>query len=324
MIVFRADLAPQTGLRPLRRCTWLAVLLKKNNLMRICSHEDKKTAKFLAEKNIPAALGKDPGTMDLAGVTAIIFDLPHFSAPDNALLEKAKRAGVKTIQIVCAGGECQPADILLQPLTEVENQTAAGQIVLCGPQYALLHHKFRHFYKAKRKYRKNIKNIFINLGDPLSYRDLRHIVDTLHRLRFKMKIAPGLSLKKADKRNLMKIYPGIHFCGKSESPARAYFEADLALVPAGDEILEAAAVGTPALYFCQEPGQEVAAGAWAEHQAGLKFGKLKTLTIDSFRDMLTPLTQERREQMGASGRNLVDGLGVHRFLKILKETGIIA
>ena len=125
----------------------------------------------------------------------------------------------------------------------------AGQTVISGPSSALLHHKFRHFNKAKRKYRKNIKNIFINLGDLLPYRDLRQVVDILHRLRFKMKIAPGLNLKKADKRNLMKIYPGIHFCGKSESPARAYFEADLALVPAGEEILEAACVGTPALYM---------------------------------------------------------------------------
>jgi len=87
--------------------------------------------------------------------------------------------------------------------------------------------------------------------------------------------------------------------------------------------LEAAAAGTPALYFCQEPGQEILAAAWADHQAGLKFGKLEALTIDSFRDILAPLTPERRQEMGATGRKLVDGLGVHRFLKILKENGII-
>lgn len=323
MIVFRTDFAPQTGLEPLRRCAYLAALLKKNHPLRICSRADKKTAKFLAEQNIPAALDKDPSAMDLAGVTAAVFDLPHFPAPDIALLEKAKGAGVKTVQIVSAGGACQPADILLQPLIEVGNQAAAGQTVLSGPSYALLHHKFRHFNQARRKYRKNIKNIFINLGDLIAYRDLRRVVDTLHRLRFKMRILPGLNLKKADKRNLMKIYPGIHFCGKSESPARAYFEADLALVPAGEEILEAAAVGTPALYFCEESGREILAASWADRQAGLKFGKLEALTLDSFREIVAPLTRERREQMGAAGRKLVDGLGVQRFFKILKENGII-
>ncbi|MFH2108482.1 MAG: hypothetical protein ABII93_07420 [Chrysiogenia bacterium] len=323
MIVFRADPTPQYGLQPLRRCGWLAILLKKNTPLLILSSKDKKTAKFLAEKNIPAQLGADPGTMDLTGITAIIFDLPHFSTPDSTLMEKAKQAGVKTMQIVNAGSAWQPVDLILQPLAEVINQAAAGPIVISGPAYALLHHKFRHFHEAKRKYRKNIKNIFINLGDHLSYRDLRRIVDILHRLHFKMKIAPGLSLKKADKRNLMKIYPGSHFCGKSESPARAYFEADLALVPAGEEILEAAAAGTPALYFCQEPGQAVAAAAWADHRAGVRFGKCEELTLDSFREIVAPLTQERRQQMGTAGRNLVDGLGVQRFFKVLKENGII-
>jgi spore coat polysaccharide biosynthesis predicted glycosyltransferase SpsG len=324
MIIFRADVSPLTGLSHQRRCAYLAVLLKTNNGILICSREDKKTTKFLADRNIPAKFMKDPGALDLPGVAAVIFDLPHFSAADLSLLEKAKKAGVKTVQIVTPGGECQPADILLRPLTKAENQAAAGPIALSGPTYALLHHKFRHFNKAKRKYRKNIKNIFINLGDLLPYRELRQVVDTLHRLRFKMKIVPALNLKKADKRNLMKIYPGIHFCGKSESPARAYFEADLALIRAGEEILEAAAVGTPALYFCQESGSETLARNCMDSKIGLQFGKLENLTIDSFRAMVTPLTLERREQMGAAGRSLVDGLGVQRFFEVLKDNGIIS
>jgi spore coat polysaccharide biosynthesis predicted glycosyltransferase SpsG len=324
MIVFRADLSPQSGLFHLRRCAWLASLLGKNDPALICSRQDRKTAKFLAEKKVSSALVKDPGAMDLPGITAIIFDLPDFSTPDIRLLEKAKKAGVKTVQIVGPGGAGQPAGLLLQPFVETESHAEAEQIVLSGPAYALLHHKFRHFNKARRKYRKKIRNIFIHLGDLLPYRDLRDIVETLHRLGFKMKIAPGLSLKKADKRNLMKIYPGIHFCGKSESPARAYFEADLALIPPGDEALEAAAVGTPALYFCQEPGAEALADAWAALQDGLKFGKLENLALDSFRDALAPLDLDRRQAMGAAGRALVDGLGVQRFFKVLKENGIIS
>ena len=31
MIIFRADVSPRTGLRHLRRCAYLAALLKKNN-----------------------------------------------------------------------------------------------------------------------------------------------------------------------------------------------------------------------------------------------------------------------------------------------------
>ena len=138
-----------------------------------------------------------------------------------------------------------------------------------------------------------------------------------------MKIVPGLSLKKADKRNLMKIYPGIHFCGRSESPARAYFEADLALIPPGDEALEAACVGTPALYMPMDKGQEALADACAAMGLGVKVPSLADLSVQAIRDAIAPLDLETREKMGAAGKALVDGLGVQRFFKILKENGII-
>ena len=306
MIVFRSDLAPQTGLRPLRRCAWLAALLKKGNDVLLCSREDKKAAKFLAERNLPARFVKDPAALDLGEVKALIFDLDAFSPADIALLEKARQAGIKTVQILGS-----------------ENAGQTIDIGVFGAGSALLHHKFRHFNTVRRKYRKKIRNIFVNMGDLLPYRDLRAIVDTLHRLRFNMKIAPGLNLKKADKRNLMKIYPGSHFCGRSESPARAYFEADLALVPPGEEAWEAACVGTPALYMPLERGQVVR----AEERAGLGLGgkvpALADWSVQAMRGAIEPLTPELREKMGAAGKALVDGLGVQRFFTILKEKGII-
>ena len=310
MIVFRADLSPHAGLGPLRRCAYLASLLRKANEVLLCCRDDKRAAKFLAEKHIPFSLVKDPGAIDITEARALVFDLASLSSQDLALLAKAQKAGVKTIQIVPAVGESQAVDIVVRPCA--------------GPQSALLHHKFRHFNRARRKYRKNIKNIFINLGDLLSYRDLRAVVDVLHRLRFKMKIAPGLNLKKADKRNLMRIYPGIHFCGKSESQARAYFEADLALIPPGEEALEAACVGTPALFMSMEQGQVALADACATLGIGVKIPVLADFSVQSVRDALAPLVPELRERMGAVGKGLVDGLGVQRFFRMLKETGIIA
>jgi len=324
MIIFRADISAQTGLQHLRRCAYLAALLKKNNQVLICSRKDKKTAKFLAERNIPTEFIKDPCAMDLAGITAIVFDLPNFSVPDSALFEKAAKAGVKTVQIIGIEGEFQPADFCVLPFPGAAPTAATGTALLAGAEYALLHHKFRHFNKAKRKYCKNIKIIFINLGDLLPYRELRQIIDTLHRLHFKMKIVPGLNLKKADKRNLLKIYPGIHFCGRSESPARAYFEADLALVPPGEEAWEAAAVGTPALYLSLDPGLAALAETCSGLGIGVKIPPLADWSVQSVRAAIAPLDPGQREKMGVAGKALVDGLGVQRFLKILKENGIIA
>jgi spore coat polysaccharide biosynthesis predicted glycosyltransferase SpsG len=309
MVIFRCDVSPRTGLRSLRRCAYLAALLKKNPGALVCSREDKKAAKFLAEGNLPLRLAKEPSALDPGAARALVFDLDDFSAADKALLQRAREAGIKTVQILSPGNAAQAADIVLSPFTEPEN--------------SLLHHKFRHFNTARKKTRKQVKNIFINLGDLLPYRDLREIVDTLHRLRCKLKIMPGASLKKADKRNLMKIYPGSHFCGRSESPARAYFEADLALIPPGDEALEAACVGTPALYLAMTKGQEALADSCAAKGLGIKAPPQADWTVQSIRDSLAALDLETREKMGAAGKALVDGLGVHRFFKVLKENGII-
>jgi len=307
MVIFRADVSPRTGLRSLRRCAYLAALLKKSNGALLCCREDKKAAKFLVERNFPVRFMKDPSILDLAGAQALLFDLDDLSAADMALLEKARQAGIKTLQVLGAGGAGQEVDI---PIS--------------GAGSALLHHKFRHFNTARRKYRKRIRNIFIHPGDLLPYRDLRAIVDALHRLGYRMKIAPGLSLKKADKRNLMKIYPGSHFCGKSESLARAYFEADLALIPPGDEAWEAACVGTPALYLDLEKGHEALAGTCVGLGIGVRVPALAAWSLQALRDAIAPLDPEQREKMGVAGKALVDGLGVHRFLKILTEQGIIA
>jgi spore coat polysaccharide biosynthesis predicted glycosyltransferase SpsG len=309
MIVFRCDVSPAGGLRPLRRCSHLAALLKKESGSVICCRQDKQALKFLSGQKVTFTLIKDPGMIDISAARAVVFDLDRFSSQDLGLLNLAKKTGVMTIQIVAAGGQVQAADIVITPGHE--------------PGATLLHHKFRHFHKVKRKYRKKPVLVFVNLGDLLPYRDLRAVVDTLHRLRLRLKILADSSLKKADKRNLMKIYPGIHFCGRSESPARAYFEADLALIPPGDEALEAACVGTPALYLPLGKDQEAMADAWAARGLGVRIPSLGDFSVQSLRDAIAPLTPEIRGKMGAAGKALVDGLGVQRFLKNLKENGII-
>lgn len=309
MVILRADATPRDGLSRLRRCAYLASLLRKGNDVLLCCREDKGAAKFLAGKKVSFRLVRDPATIDISGAKAIIFDLASFSNQDGALLQRAKEAGLKTVCILPVAEESQAVDFVFPPVA--------------APLDALLHHKFRHFHKARRKYRRRPRLVFVNLGDLLPYRGLRQVVDTLHRLRLLAKIAPGPGVKKADKRNLMRIYPGVHFCGKSESRARAYFEADLALVPPGEEAWEAAAVGTPALYMPLDNGHDALAAACSELGIGVGVPALADWSVQALQAVLEPLTPELRERMGAAGKALVDGLGVQRFFRVLKENGIL-
>ncbi len=306
MILIRADLSPARGWTALRRSAYLAALLKRHGQVRLLCRPDKPTAKFLAGARIPHALVQDPAAVDLAGARLLAFDLDSVTGQDGALLEKARRAGVRTALLAPPGAQQRlEADLVVDPALE--------------PASALLHHKFRHFHRAKRKFRGRPRLVFVNLGDALPYRRLRQVVDVLHRLRFRLRIEPGAALKKADKRNLARIYPGIRFRGMSESPARAYFEADLALIPPGDEALEAACVGTPALYLPLEKGQDAMADAWTARGLGVKAPLLEDFSPQSFRAAADSLDQETRARMGAAGKALVDGLGVQRFMAQLLE-----
>jgi spore coat polysaccharide biosynthesis predicted glycosyltransferase SpsG len=305
MVIFRADVSPRTGLSRLRRCAYLASQLRDAGEVLILCREDKGAAKFLAGQKASFRALKDPAAFDPAGARALILDLESYSQADAAQLERARSGGARAVLIAPPGDAPAGADRAVAPARE--------------PQLALLHHKFRHFHKARRKYRRKARNIFVHLGDLLPYRDLRQVVDVLHRLGLRIKVEPGPGLKKADRRNLARIYPGVHFRGRSESAARSYFEADLALVRPGDEALEAACVGTPALYLCLEKGQDERAESWISRGLGANSPSLADFSVQSVRAAIEPLDQAARERMGAAGRALVDGLGVPRFMAQLRE-----
>lgn len=310
MVIFRADATSRCGLSRLRRCAYLASQLRSAGDVLLLSREDRGAAKFLAGQKSPFRTLKDPAAFELAGAAALVLDLASYSPADAEQLERARRSGVRTVLIAPPAGAPAGADHTVVPSQE--------------PGLALLHHKFRHFHGARRRYRRALRHVFVCLGDALPYRELRLVVDVLHRLGLRVKVEPGPALKKADRRNLARIYPGVHFRGRSESAARSYFEADLALVPPGDEALEAACVGTPALYLSLDKGEDGLAESWISKGLGAKSPVLAEFSAQSARAAIEPLDRETRERMGAAGRKLVDGLGVQRLLKTLKESGIIA
>lgn len=309
MVILRADATARCGLSRLRRCAYLASQLRSAGDVLLISREDKGAGKFLAGQKVPFRMLKDPAAFAPAGARALVLDLESYSQADAAQLELARSGGARIVLIAPPGGAPATADRVVAPAAE--------------PGMALLHHKFRHFHGARRRYRRALRRVFVSLGDVLPYRDLRQVVEVLHRLGLRIKVEPGPGLKKADRRNLARIYPGVHFRGRSESAARSYFEADLALLPPGDEALDAACVGTPALYLPLSPGQEALADSWAARGLGARIPSLADFSVPSVRTAIEALDQGTRERMGAAGRALVDGLGVPRFLKLLKEDGII-
>jgi spore coat polysaccharide biosynthesis predicted glycosyltransferase SpsG len=196
--------------------------------------------------------------------------------------------------------------------------------VLLGSQYALLNTKYRHFHKLNRKYRKEIKQIFICFGGAVDYKRLRHAVDLLSRHRYQLKIAPGYYLKPSARKTLKRIYPGIRFVGEAESLARSFYEADIALITPGVSAFEAAAAGTPSLYFYYHKEQQAIARSFQEKGMGLEIANIDDLIDNGNKmiEMISNLSLETRIQMGTVAKACIDAGGVYRIIDFLEQESL--
>lgn len=309
MILLRTD-AGADGSEGFSRLLYLAQLLNRRHPVRFFTPPDKASARTLKERNFPFL--PPQAEFPWEETTSVLFDLPAFSPRDLLLLAEAKKRAVPTAQFAETGTMRPGADLTVD--------------FAARPELFPLHHRFRHFQRLERKYRSRVRRIFLGLGDAIDYRGLKEIIDLLRRARFQIKVAPFSAFKKSHAKALRRLTrgtPGIGFAGKAECLARPLFEADVAVILAGQRAYEAAACGTPALYFAATPGQEKTAEQFAAAGAGIFAGDISELMAGKWLETVRDLSFEKRLEMGRKGKGRIDGLGVHRVLALLKENKII-
>ncbi|MGE5340062.1 MAG: hypothetical protein ACM3SY_01155 [Candidatus Omnitrophota bacterium] len=330
MIVFRTDASQKTGFGHLNRSTYLASLLKSKSEVLFCMSDsamkDKAVSRFLGEKKFSRCSVKDLEQPKGPEYQSVVFDLREFSPEDLRLLHLAQKNGKKTVQITDLGLSQQAVDVTIDGsiVNLFPYRDEKKNHLLAGPDYTILHTRYRHFHGTVRKYRQRIRKVFICFGGGATYRDLREAIDQLTRHHLEVKIAPGYYLKKNSPKTLRRIYSGIRFVGNVSSLARAFFEADVALITAGIAAYEAAAVGTPALYFHYNEEQKAIAQAFETKGAGLEIAKIADLIHVDLAEKMNTLTFSKRVAMGNCGKEWVDARGVYRIIDFFQRTGIIA
>ncbi|MCP5102134.1 MAG: hypothetical protein GY950_02080 [bacterium] len=325
MLIFRTDASAETGFGHLKRSVYLASLLKNKIDILFCVNKDKVVLRFLEDRGTPYCLTKDLEKQEKepGKIKSVVFDLREFSPEDTRFLERAKQKKIKTVQVTDLGLSQQPVDYTIDASIEKLFPYEKEKQLLDGPGYALLHQKFRHFNKVKRKYRKTVKNVFISLGGGVQYRQLKALTDFLNRHRFNIKTAAGFYLKKSARKALKRLYPRLRFVGKTDNLARSFFETDVAVITAGTAAAEAAAVGTPALYLHYHKEQQFIAQSFEKKGTGLEISNIDDLLKGKFLDILSSLTLEKRIDMGNKGKQLVDGNGACRIVEFFQQEGII-
>jgi len=326
MLIFRTDASVNTGFGHLKRSVYLASLLKSKTGVLFCVNNDKVVLRFLEEHNTPFRIAKETDIREIyktGEVKGIVFDLRTFSPEDTRLLNGAKESNITTVQVTDLGLSQQPADYTVDGSIRRLFPYDEKKQVLLGPEYALLHHKFRHFNKVSRKYRKKIKNVFISMGGAVQYRRLKRLIDLLNCRGYNVKTAAGFYLKKSERKALKRLFPRLRFVGKTDSLARPFFEADAAVITAGTAAAEAAAVGTPALYIHYHKEQQFIAETFQEHGAGLEISSIDDVLGGRLIDILDSLTVEKRIEMGTRAKKLVDGGGARRIVNFFESKVIV-
>jgi len=323
MLVFRTDALIQSYVDFVNRDIYLASVLKKNIKIMFYFSDKLDFSNFFRKKGISWCLDKDFSKLKNTELKSIIWDVKRFRETDMKLLEWTKENKVNSIQITDLGLNQQPVNYTIDPSLSRKIPYKNGKMGLFGPEYVILHHKYRHFNRIGRYYQKKIKKIFLAFSKELDYRQLRNVIDFFYRHNYNLKIHTTSDFKKSHKKILKKKYPSIHFVGKVESLARSFFEADIAIVTAGDLAYRAAACGTPCFYICYNTDQEFLADALENRGVGYKLQNLEDLSSPAIINMITSLTYEKRKKMGELGKSLVDAKGIYRIIDFLIKKDII-
>ncbi len=317
MVLFVIDASPALGFGHLTRCLNLARLNRHRFEIKFLFKKNKTAAAILQMNRFPFTSEFNPDKWP-SQPELLVFDICRMDPEYTGLLEKLKEHALPVLQITDLGLNILPATTIVDG--SLHQYTSLLENLFFGPEYMILHHKFRHFNTAKRHYRNHITHVFISLGGSAPYRLLRRTIDMFSRHRYSCKVAPGFLLKKNQKKILSRLYPTISWVGHTESLARAMYQSDLAVISPGVTAYEAAATGTPALYLSHHSLQARTASLFEEQQVGIGLGLTSQFNEKHLLQLLESLTCKTRSEMGDRGKNLIDGLGLYRVNNIINTT----
>lgn len=315
LIVTRAS--AKIGYGHLCRTLYLASLLKRDAKILFFTSKDKEALKMINEKGFSYSL--NISDVKIQEVSSVLFDLKVFREEDIQLLEELMSKKVKIYQI-CDMGLGKQEKVIYFDSSMLSKEKFCNENSFCGPDYAILHHRMRHFNKVERKYSLKPRKVFISLGGGVEYRTMKKYIDIFYNLGYKLKIAKGFNIKSSIANKLKLKYKGIKYVGKVESLARPLFEADIAFITPGVTAYECAAVGTPAMYISLNSDQLQAAKIMESLGWGVCCGmadKVNIKDIARFVDIFKDF--DFRLNMGRKAKKEVDGLGAYRIIHKLKE-----
>jgi UDP-2,4-diacetamido-2,4,6-trideoxy-beta-L-altropyranose hydrolase len=180
--------------------------------------------------------------------------------------------------------------------------------VFLGSKYALLRKEFRDL--PPFHVRNEIKDIMVTLGgsdiNRITEKIVVSLLDTMPDTVFHVVIGPAFPkgiMENINDNRIKKYY--------NPKMSKLMLNCDLAISSCGSTLYELAACGTPTLGIVVADNQILAAKKLNE------LGIIESSKIEEIPQKVVKMTYEKRVEMSAKARKLVDGLGAERLAKEL-------
>ncbi len=176
-----------------------------------------------------------------------------------------------------------------------------------GGKFQVLSPRFRHFHALEKEIRPKGKKVLVALSTRASFQEVEEAVSAVEEEGFFPVLAPHFELPRPPLAFLRKRHPKLKIMGPVQDLARAMWKADMALISGFLKPFEAAAVGTPAVY-------------WEEDEVSLSF-QAQGLGHIYRPGILRSLYENpsKREELSKAGKEAVDALGLYRTAQLIRS-----
>jgi UDP-2,4-diacetamido-2,4,6-trideoxy-beta-L-altropyranose hydrolase len=333
-IIFRCDGSRAMGFGHVSRCLTLAagfVAQGETDIRFICRDLDSEViARIRAAGHLchPMAAGVDESqdlratlAAHVPGRSLLITDSHDLS---GRYYTSVHAAGLHVISIDDYAGVAYASDLVVNHNITADQfayQVAPHTRLLLGPKYLPLRQPFRHLLNKSREIKRSAKSIVVTLGGMPDPAALLCVANGLREwgnesgaritVVLGVQAAPDLtaSIKQALPESAQVLVAPPDFAG-------LLWEADIAVVNGSVTAYEAAAIGTPLMMTAVDWNQTDAVAGFKEKRMAVTLPSAQDLTPEIVASAIVSLAsdRDRRIELSAAGRGLVDGKGTERIL----------
>jgi spore coat polysaccharide biosynthesis predicted glycosyltransferase SpsG len=267
--------------------------------------------------------GVDRAWSILLDPAAILIDTRLTEGLDG-LIRCAKTRGIPVISIHDLGLNPLPSDVIIDGSIAPAHHDVSHSSTACysGTNYMILDPVYHYLHQQGRQINKEIRSIFINLGGGNSGEFYLRVLEGIKLWAREVEVigVPGFA-SWGQESFAEKDWTPLHFRWESETIEKILARADLAITAGGIAAYEALCVGTPLLALSYDHLQQITIAMLSSSGACIDLGPGKGLEPARLSEILSIIESdiERRRLLSYQGKQIVDGLGIERVARIIRQ-----